>query len=132
MLPHRKIDIYTWTSPERKTHNQIDHIVIDRRWHSSMLDVQSFRGSDCDTDHCLVVAKVRERLAVSKRSAQKIDMEKFNVKKLNEGKVKEQHQVTIRNKFAALEKESGNISRVWDSIRENIKLLAKESLGYCE
>jgi hypothetical protein len=37
----------------------------------------------------LVVAKVRERLAVSKRGAQKIDMDRFNVKKLNEGDVKE-------------------------------------------
>jgi len=27
-----------------------------------MLDVQSFRGADCDTAHYMVVAKVRERL----------------------------------------------------------------------
>ena len=44
--------------------DQIDHILIDRRWHSNILDVRSFRGADCDTDHYLVVAKVRERLAV--------------------------------------------------------------------
>ena len=25
--------------------------------------LRSLRGADCDTDHCLVVAKVRERLA---------------------------------------------------------------------
>jgi hypothetical protein len=57
----------------------------------------------------LVVAKVRERLAVSKRAAQKVDTERFNVKKLNEGDGKEQYQVTVRNKFEALEnlKDSG-------------------------
>jgi hypothetical protein len=38
----------------------------------------------------LVVAKVRERLAVSKRAAQKIGTEGCNVKKLNDGDVKEQ------------------------------------------
>jgi hypothetical protein len=38
----------------------------------------------------LVVAEVRERLAVSNRAAQKIDMERFNVKNLNEWGVKEQ------------------------------------------
>jgi hypothetical protein len=35
----------------------------------------------------LVVAKVKERLAVSKRAAQKIDAERFDVKKLNKGDV---------------------------------------------
>jgi hypothetical protein len=91
-------------------------------------------GADCDTDHYLVVAKVRERLAVSKRAAQKIDTERFNVKKLKEGDVKEQYQVTIRNKFAALEnlEDSWDVNRTWDNIRENINISAQDSLGYCE
>ena len=55
-----------------KTHNQIDHILIDRTCHSTILDVQSFRGADCDTDHHLVVAKVRERLTVSKLETQNL------------------------------------------------------------
>jgi hypothetical protein len=33
MYHHRKIHKHTWTYPERNTHNQIDHILIDRRWH---------------------------------------------------------------------------------------------------
>jgi hypothetical protein len=43
--------------------------LIDRRRHSSILDVQSFRAANYDADHYLVVAKVRERLAVSKQTA---------------------------------------------------------------
>jgi hypothetical protein len=65
MFPHSNIHTFTWTSPDEKTHNQIDHILIDRRRHSSILDVRSFRAADCDTDHYLLVAKFRERLAVS-------------------------------------------------------------------
>jgi len=66
---------YTWTSPDGKAHNQIDHMLIDRRWHSSMLDVRNFRGADSDTNHYLVVAKVGEKLEVSKQAAQKFDGE---------------------------------------------------------
>jgi hypothetical protein len=66
MFPHSKVHKFTWTSPDGKTHNQIDHIWIDRK-HSNILDVRSFRAADCDIDYYLMVAKVRERLAVSKQ-----------------------------------------------------------------
>jgi len=41
MFPHRNIYMYTWNSPDGKTHKQIDHILRDRRWYSSILDVRS-------------------------------------------------------------------------------------------
>jgi hypothetical protein len=84
MFPHCNIHKFTYTSPDGKTHNQIDNIFIDRRRHSSILDVRSFRIADCDTDQYLVVPKVRERLAVSEQTAQKVHMERFNLKKLSE------------------------------------------------
>jgi hypothetical protein len=30
MFPHRNIHVYTWTSPDGKTHTQIGHILVDR------------------------------------------------------------------------------------------------------
>ena len=58
MFPHRNFHKYTWISPDGQTHNQNVQVLIDRRWHSSILDVRSFRGADCDTDHYLVVANL--------------------------------------------------------------------------
>jgi hypothetical protein len=55
MFPHRNIHKFTWTSPDGKIHNRIDHISFDRRRHSSALDVRLFRAADCDTDYYLVV-----------------------------------------------------------------------------
>ena len=91
MFPHRKFHKYTWTFPDGKTHNQINHILIDRRRHSIILDVRSFRGADCDTDQYLVVAKLRKRLAVRTQAAQKLNGERFNLMKLNELEVKEKY-----------------------------------------
>jgi hypothetical protein len=75
----------------------------------------------------LVVANVRERLAVSKRMVKKRDVKRFNLKQLNEEEVKEQYRVTIKNKFAALKNldDNGNINRAWETIRENIRISAK-------
>jgi len=50
-----------------------------------------------------VLAKVRERLAVSKYEAQKFDGERFNLRNLNDLEVRKQYQIEISNRFAALE-----------------------------
>jgi hypothetical protein len=42
---------------------------------------------------------------------------------LKKGDVKEQYQVT---------EDSGDINGAWDSVRENIKISAQESLRFCE
>jgi hypothetical protein len=63
-FPHHDTNRHTWTSPNGVIHNQIDHVLIDKRQHSNILDFQSFGGADCDTDHCVVVAKLRERISV--------------------------------------------------------------------
>jgi hypothetical protein len=60
MFPHRNIYKFTWKSPDGKTHDKIDHILMDRRRNSNILDLQSFWAADCDTDHYLVVAKLEK------------------------------------------------------------------------
>jgi hypothetical protein len=65
-----------------------------------------------------IVAKVRERLAVNK---QRLLMEMFNLKKLNEVGDKEQYRVEFLNRFAALEDLDieVDINSAWEMIRQN-------------
>jgi hypothetical protein len=61
-------------------------------------------------------------------------MERFNLKKLNKIEGKEKYRVEVSNRFAGLEDLDAEveINTNWKTIRENIKMSAKESLGYYE
>jgi hypothetical protein len=56
-------------------------------------------------------------------------MERFNLKKINVVEGKEQYNVDISNRFASLEDldTEVEINSAWETIRENIKISAKES-----
>ena len=70
-------------------------------------------------------------MAVSKQVAQKVDVERFNLRQLNELEVRKQYQNKISNRFAALENlsDSEDINRAWENSKENIKISAEECLG---
>jgi len=59
MFQHRNIHKPTWIAPDRSFKNQIDHMVIDARHMSDLLDVRSYRGGNVDSDHYLVIARMR-------------------------------------------------------------------------
>jgi hypothetical protein len=73
-------------------------------------------------------------MAISKQSAQKFYVERFNLRKLNYLESRKQYQTEITKRLAASEHfyDSEDINRVWENIKENIKISAKESLGLYE
>jgi hypothetical protein len=77
-------------SCDGKTHNQIDHVLMDKRKNSEIVDVRFFRGYECDTKYYHQVVSKLERLSVSKQAAQKLPVERFSLNKLNDVEVKEQ------------------------------------------
>jgi len=82
--------------------------------------VRLFNGPDSDTNQYLVVAKVREILAVNKQTAQKCDVKRFNLRKLSELEIWKQYQIKISDRFAALGdlNDSENINRAWETIQD--------------
>ncbi|KAJ4441732.1 hypothetical protein ANN_11590 [Periplaneta americana] len=119
------------------THNQIDHILIDKRRHTSIVDIRTFRGADCNSDHYLVIGELRERLSVAKRVEQQVNITKFNILKLKDDEAKQNYQVEISNRFATLESSDEvekelDVNSVWENIRDSIKIAAEQSIGYYE
>jgi hypothetical protein len=80
------------------------------------------------------VVKVVERLAVKKQRLHRFLMERFSLKKLNEVEGKEQFLVEVSNGFSTLEDLDAEveINSVWETIRKNIQISAKERVGYFE
>ena len=42
--------LYTWTSQDGTTRNQIDYIMINQKWKSCLKDVRTLSGADCNSE----------------------------------------------------------------------------------
>lgn len=129
-FPHLNIHKATWKSPDQTTANQIDHVAIDGRHSSSVLDVRTFRGANIDSDHYLVAARVRMRIS-SNVATRTTTVRKFNVERL-------QSQPTAR---AFADRVSLELSRSppaatasaedqWQHCQQAIRNAATEVLGF--
>ena len=102
IFPHKDFHKTTWTSPDGKTENQIDHITIGRKWRRSLHDVRARRGADAASDHQLVVAVLQIKLKTYRDGASRPSF-KYNVQNLKDKVKMEEFNVELRNKFSALE-----------------------------
>jgi endonuclease/exonuclease/phosphatase family metal-dependent hydrolase len=60
---HRRIHKGTWKAPVQDILNQIDHVLINKRRSSTITDVRTLRGPNCNSDHYLVRTKIRQRIS---------------------------------------------------------------------
>ena len=56
LFQQHKRGLYTWTSPDGQHQNQIDYILCSQRWRSSIQSAKTRPGSDCGSDHELLIA----------------------------------------------------------------------------
>jgi len=62
LFKHHPRHLYTWVSPDKKTRNQIDYIMINKKWKGSVQNAKTRPGSDCNSPHQLLVADLKFRL----------------------------------------------------------------------
>ena len=61
-MQQHKRRLYTWTSPGGQYRNQIDYILCNQRWRSSIQSAKRRLGAECGSDHELPIAKFRLKL----------------------------------------------------------------------
>ena len=68
---------------------------------------------------------------MGKHAAQRFDRQRVNLRKLNEPEVREQYQIEIKNRFAALENsdDDEDINRNWKNIKERKRVWVRMNLN---
>ena len=64
----KKSSQHTWISPDKVTKNQIDCVLVDKRFRNGIQHSKSMAGADCDSDHNPVIVKMKIRLQRVKKS----------------------------------------------------------------
>ena len=91
---HHPRRLYTWTSPDGKTRNQIDYILIEQRWKTNILQCKTLPGADCDTDHELLIAKFKSKIKKTTKTS--------IITRYDMTSIPKEYNIEIQNKFEKL------------------------------
>ena len=130
--PHKASRRWTWHSPNGVTHNQIDYIMVKRRFQSSanITRTRSFPGADIGSDYDLVLMTLR--LQLKKIKKQGPTRMKFDLEKLRDPNVTEAFQAMIGGRFAPLtllDSNETNVNVMTDTFNSAMMETASDNLG---
>ena len=91
---------YTWVATNGETKNQIDYILVNKKWFSSFSSCITKPGADCDTDHILLRAKMK--LKGFKKRKTESPLVRYDLTRLHEEEVKKEYLIKTANRFEAL------------------------------
>lgn len=115
----------TWMAPDRKTYTQIDHVLISKRKRTDLTDVRTYRGANADTDHFLVVAKIRQKI---KRNIKRIP-KKWDLKKFESHNKKVEYAALMNELLSHQNDKAQNIQQDWQQIKDTVNNVANEIIG---
>lgn len=128
MFKHKKIHKGTWKMPGSNIVNQIDHVLVSKRQATSILDVKSQRGPNCDSDHYLVSVKMKERIAlVENRQGEK--RKKWDIDQLKNEVNRQNYQEKLNANLVNVAEEEGGIDQRWMGIRDAVLKASEDTVG---
>ena len=94
LFQQHKRQFYTWTSSDGQYQNQIDYILCSQRWSSIRL-AKTRPGTDCGSDHELIITKFRFKMKNVGKTAGPFRYD------LNQ--IPYEYTVEVRNRFKGLD-----------------------------
>ena len=131
--PHKTSRKITWHSPDGKTHNHIDYIMMKKRFKTSVniAKARSFPGADIGSDHELVMLTFKLHLKRTKKNNATQEI-RFDLEKLKDPEVAEIFQA-IGGQFAVLSilDSDMDMDMLTDTFNTAVTDTANEILGKC-
>jgi hypothetical protein len=69
LFPHKDIHKTTWRFPDAHHFSQIDQLLVDSRHVPHLMDVRTHRCANVDSDHFLLVSRIRARISNAKKKS---------------------------------------------------------------
>ena len=124
----KEIHKATWVYTDGVTMRQIDHIAIDKRHVSIILDVRTMRGAEVGSDHFLVRAKFRPK--ISHRSLRTPNTSKrHHIEALKQPEMASQYQQKVEEALLQIDTTSISAEEHWNQVSEAINNTATQVLG---
>lgn len=131
MFRHPRRHTLTWYSNDKKTRNQIDYILVSRRWRSSILDSRVYRGAETGaehgSDHKLVCMRLMMRFASHQKTNRCI---RLDCSRLKNPEVSSQLNDSLQTSFSDV--SSCNPTTVldeWNTFKNKVQSAASDILG---
>ena len=122
MITNTLFEQHPGISPDNSMRNQIDYIMVGKRWRSSIIKVRTYPGADCYSDHQLSAMSIKLRVQRIKR--QQTPMW-FDVQKLDN-----EYRINVNNRFQGMldidQEKSPN--ELWLEAKEAVLEVAKNEL----
>jgi len=132
LFNHKDIHKMTRRSPDGQTFNQIDHLLIDARHVSNIMDVRTFRGANIDSDHYLLISKIRSRISNARKTYGSY-ARKFNSEKLKSSETSSAYREKLDEYLARhVDKNNDDINETWTLLKNAITQSAGAILNRTE
>lgn len=104
--------------------------MIQNKHKGYIKSIRSYRGADADSDHYLVIAKLKLRLSERWKKVKSKESVKYCIEKLSEREVLEEYICKAQQELQKSSRDAErDVERMWDRIRTAVVNSANNCLG---